>query len=35
MCAKVDERKYKGDVKKKKRGDAARSMHEDRKQTGR
>lgn len=38
MCAKVDEKKYKGDVKKKnqkKRGDAARSMHEDRKQTGR
>lgn len=34
MCAKVDEKKYKGDVKKT-RGDAARSMHEDRKQTGR
>lgn len=32
MCAKVDERQYKGDEKK--QGDVARSMHEDRKQTG-
>lgn len=32
VCAKVDERKFKGDGKKQR--DAARSMHEDRKQTG-